>query len=298
MKVVIKKSVVLVKNAAGEKRELAVAEIRKNSRGITVSVKRGDAAGIVYDGGAQTAPLSGGTAEFFFNGDNFGVGIFENGELTFYGESGTVSDGKTRLLEECGKNSVSAYGIYDDYAIAESDYFEENSRITREKGRFSKTIKEENDNDGTRVFKESENASAAAGAFKAKEKGGDIFDENEGGGRGGESGKEEGYYGRIKDALSKLLDTFPREKELEKAVDGGSFVKIRYSDTKYYVVGTTEFNGAPEYVIFGVPAPQDGKQPKEFNGAAYFVPCKIPEGGYFLFYRDAFTGEVLSASNK
>ncbi|MBQ9482060.1 MAG: hypothetical protein IJU84_07855 [Clostridia bacterium] len=294
----IKRSIVLARGGAGGKRELAAAEIARNGRAITVGIKKNGVVGITDGKAAVFSPLKDGKAEFIFDGDPLGIGVFENGALAFYGETGRGASFKRALIDRYSKFTNEKDAEYDDYAIAETDYFKENNAIMRDIGHILKN-KEVGDNDWARVFKAGENASAKAADRKTATGEKVIYNENKGGAGANAGGEREGegYYGEIKNVLSELFYKFPHEKDLEKAVTGGTFVKIIYSENKYYVVGETKENGKPEYVIFGVPSPEDKKQPKEFNGAAYFVPCGAPAGGYYLLYRDAFSGEVLSAKN-
>lgn len=127
----------------------------------------------------------------------------------------------------------------------------------------------------------------------------------------------------LKEKAEAVLASFPREKNLERVMDGCRFAKITYAEKKYYVAGISEKDGKPEYLFFGVPVKYGESAPEEFLGKAYFVPVfffksntfydgenslewKIGENaqeenqvtkeifpfGYYLLCQDIYTGKI------
>ena len=104
------------------------------------------------------------------------------------------------------------------------------------------------------------------------------------------------FYDQVKDELEDLFLRFPTEESLEKCFNDSRFVKIQYSENKYYVVGTIKENGKEKYVCYGVPAKYSKTAPKELAGYCSFIPKSIfsPFGeGYWLMFQDALSGKCV-----
>ena len=108
------------------------------------------------------------------------------------------------------------------------------------------------------------------------------------GGRGVKGGLAGGdFYSRMEADIRKIFATYPKESELERAVEGGRFAKIFYGDNKYYVFGVLTVEGKPRYICYGVPARDPENPPPSFKNSSY-IPT--PSGGYWMTYQDASTG--------
>lgn len=104
------------------------------------------------------------------------------------------------------------------------------------------------------------------------------------------------YYLTVKKDLEKLLFSFEKEESLEKIFFESTFVKINYSEEKYYVVGVIYEDGREKYICYGVPSKYSKTPPKELEGFCSFIPSSIfnvKGDGYFMMFQDAITGACV-----
>ncbi|MBE5756940.1 MAG: hypothetical protein E7342_03975 [Clostridiales bacterium] len=108
------------------------------------------------------------------------------------------------------------------------------------------------------------------------------------------------YYDKVKDELNELFNKYPEEERLKKAVDGGKFIKIYYSEEKYYTVGLIKEFDKPKYICYGVPARYSVTPPKELEGYCSFLPLSLLNlkgDGFWMIYQDAITGECVKLND-
>ena len=276
----IKKNVVLSGDRKG-KNPLLAAEVIRKGGGICVKIKRGGTIGATD--GVVSAFGEAENGECFLPADlknDFCLGVFEGGKMEFFGGEGDFIHFKNMLAEEYEKRDSrekkGTYEGYDDFAIAEENYYEKEGKENERK---------------TFVYEKAEGARREAADDEEEKNRSSRPDETEGGDREDLPDDRETYYGRIEPALRSVFTKFPRVPELERALRGSSFVKIIYAEDKYYVVGLTRDKGKPEYVVFGIPAEGRKAPPPEIDKYAYFVPCG--KDGFFLVYRDATYGDII-----
>ncbi len=104
------------------------------------------------------------------------------------------------------------------------------------------------------------------------------------------------YYATVEKELTDLFGKFPAERQLEKTLYGGRFVKINYSAEKYYVAGTIKEKDEAKYICYGVPAAYSKTPPKELDGYCSFIPLSVFDlkgDGYWMMFQDAVTGECI-----
>lgn len=104
------------------------------------------------------------------------------------------------------------------------------------------------------------------------------------------------YYNQVKDELNVLFDKFPEESALLSVFPNGKWVKIFYSEEKFYVVGLIKENGKPKYICYGIPHPYSEQPPKELEGVSSFIPKSIFDlrgDGYWMMFQDAVTGKCV-----
>ena len=104
------------------------------------------------------------------------------------------------------------------------------------------------------------------------------------------------FFDQVKEELEDLFLRFPTEESLEKCFNDSRFIKIQYSENKYYVVGVIKENGKEKYVCYGVPSKHSKTAPKELAGYCSFIPKSIfsPFGeGYWIMFQDALTGKCV-----
>lgn len=104
------------------------------------------------------------------------------------------------------------------------------------------------------------------------------------------------YYRTAKPELDLLFCKFPIEEPLTRAVANSKWVRVHYSDSKYYVVGLVKENGREKYICYGVPAKYSKEPPKELKGFCSFIPLSVFDlkgDGYWMMFQDAVTGECV-----
>lgn len=204
------------------------------------------------------------------------------------------------LKEEMAKSNLPQNKKYDDEAITEINYYEQNGadedgdavreNKEKEKERTAHTENEEN----LRSFGGEKNGKDKTKS-KNRKNGGKVDCGKDNGGKGGD-GREDvvggfaggDFYSRMRDEIENIIVSYPREKSLEACVEGSRFVKIPYGDGKFYVFGVMCVDGSPRYICYGVPANGKTAPPLSLKNLASLIPT--PDGGYFMTYQDASTG--------
>lgn len=182
-----------------------------------------------------------------------------------------------------------ARNVYEDEAIAEVNYYE---FAETDEGGGSVCEDPQEEKGGRKALQNEE----GSGAFK-KEKGGvdprisrgeaSFVDNNPLAGGN--------FYARMKNEIEGILSAYPHEENLEKLIDGSSWVKISYGDGLFYVFGLIRDEGKPRYICYGVPAKTYDKPPESMQGLASFLPLSSDsdKDGFWVMYQDAGTGASL-----
>ena len=248
--------------------------------------------------------------------DSFYIAVVNDSNY-YFGSIGkaiiTRADIKRLINSE---NSTKVNDSYDDFAIAVENYYPQKpsihprySEITCDKGHLLNNDSKYHGQDSTiypqcgflekgehydkksSVLQFDNDAEKTPHSVNKETPGDDLRECNESGicphGR-------ETFYDKISASMRSLLCSFPRESTLEQRIPSSTFVKINYSENKFYVAGLTEPDGQPEYVVFGVPLPFHDI-PKELDNKGYFLPSPKfdDKSGYYLLFQDALTGELL-----
>ncbi len=104
------------------------------------------------------------------------------------------------------------------------------------------------------------------------------------------------FFEQVKLELEQLFLKFPAEEDLEKCFFDSKWVKINYSENKYYVVGVIKEFGKEKYVCYGVPDKYSKTPPKELAGYCTFIPKSIFNAfgdGYWIMFQDALSGKCI-----
>ncbi len=104
------------------------------------------------------------------------------------------------------------------------------------------------------------------------------------------------YYDKQEKELQSVLNKNPPDDELNKAVDGGRFVRIYYGENKFYTVGVIKEKGKPKYICYGVPAKYSKEPPKALKGYSSFLPTDVFDlkgAGYWMMYQSAQDGSCV-----
>ncbi len=178
---------------------------------------------------------------------------------------------------------------YNDEAVATENYYPEEE--IREK---LKRIEELSDgfiqNEGGQTYAERRQGTQETREnFACNED--EKDDEN-----GREYSEDFPYYDQVKDDLDGLFFKFEKELALCQTVPDSKWVKIYYSEGKYYVVGVVLKSQKARYICYGVPAEYSTEPPKELKGFCSFVPTsvfRLKGKGYWMMFQDAITGKCI-----
>lgn len=104
------------------------------------------------------------------------------------------------------------------------------------------------------------------------------------------------FYAKVKPEAERVLSSYPRCEELERAVEGSRFAKIDYGNGRFYIFGVIYSRGEPKYLCYGLPAQSSENPPESLRGISSFLPVKSPWGeGFWMTYQDAGTGAPVEA---
>ena len=193
------------------------------------------------------------------------------------------------------ENPLKSSSLYDDEAVATENYYsiEEKSQSSDEPN--SLPLKEDIKNE---QLQSGHGVSDCQSQEKTQEDDQDsLFDENET--DFGESQKftnEHPYYDSAKEELTSLFEKFSEYTLLKTYFPDSKFVKIPYSDQKFYIVGVIKENKKEKYICYGVPENYSEKAPKELEGYCTFIPLSVFDlkgEGFWMMFQDAITGECV-----
>ncbi len=122
-----------------------------------------------------------------------------------------------------------------------------------------------------------------------------VQDETDGN-RRKEFDEDNPYYRKAKPELDALFLKFPEEEVLSRSVKDSKWVRVYYSETKYYVVGLIKENGKEKYICYGVPSRYTPEPPDTLVGFCSFIPLSVFDlkgDGYWMMFQDAITGDCV-----
>lgn len=178
---------------------------------------------------------------------------------------------------------------YDDEAIAEENYYEYNADENGGALRKDKAQKKVGRTGG-------EDEEAVSAVKVQKERLNEIYEsaercsfdteKQEKAQRAKLAGGD--FYERMRADIEKIFSAYPKDEELESAMEGSRWARISYGEGKYYVFGVLCVENVPRYICYGVPSRNPEKPPKSLENWASFMP--VSGGGYWIMYQDANTG--------
>ncbi len=177
---------------------------------------------------------------------------------------------------------------YDDEAVATENYYEKDESYEEREflRRFSEDVRTENEMPFSGEQGKTEKGESGACGFQ-----------NE---TGDDSGKEysEGntYFESVRNEIEDMFNKFPPEERLAVSLTDSKWIRINYSDNKYYVVGIIREDGKEKYICYGVPAKYSTSPPKELKGFCTFIPLSVFDlkgDGYWMMFQDAVTGDCV-----
>jgi len=196
--------------------------------------------------------------------------------------------------EAKAENDSSAAVEYDDFLIAESNYFEENAFVPTKKSlsAFGRAFRVGCKGGSVAGGGASSSVVVESGSFDRVE-----VERGEGrrvvGVNGGESFPLSDFYERVKGRVDGLFKGGERISALEEALPLTKWVKVP-CEGGYYALGTV--GEPPDYLCYGLPGRGGAVVPEALEGYARWFPLDVrfPNGeGLWVLYQDARTGESV-----
>lgn len=177
---------------------------------------------------------------------------------------------------------------YDDEAIAEVNYYEQ--ALSDEGGKPVRKDENAKKEGSTGGENEANTRPVEVAEKDGVEPAARLFGEEA---KGGLAGGD--FYARMRGDIERIFTTYPKDEELERAMEGSRFARISYGGDKYYVFGVLSVDGVARYVCYGVPARGRKDPPPSLKECATLFPTE--SGGYFMTYQDAGTGVSVKLNN-
>lgn len=95
------------------------------------------------------------------------------------------------------------------------------------------------------------------------------------------------FYARMSERIEEIFSSYPKDEQLQRAMEGSRWAKIEYGEGKYYSFGVIYVDGEAQYICYGVPA-KSATPPESLQGRAAYIATE--SGGYFVLFQDARTG--------
>ncbi len=169
---------------------------------------------------------------------------------------------------------------YNDEAVAEKNYFEENhdERIEPEQAFQNARPQSATENEGAKTGTdptENGDATGVRTAFNAD---------------------PDGYYLSVKRELDELFSKYPQDRTLRSAFQYSEWVRVRGTAKEpQYLVGALYAEGKARYICYALAAEDKDNPPEEIKNVCTFVPSTplIGGEGFFVIFQSAATGECV-----
>ena len=201
-----------------------------------------------------------------------------------------LNDLKSNIKEPDEKKEISDISkLYDDEVVATTNYFTDDDIEQK------LDLIERLDNESLRYENVKPDIPSKEETEKIFFNASDFQDEKDYGSSQKYS-RENPFFLTVKEELDTVFSRFEKEESLCSSVPFSKWVKINYSNDKYYVVGIIYENDVEKYICYGVPSPFSMSPPKELDGFCSFVPLSIfnlKGDGYWIMFQDAITGNCV-----
>lgn len=202
------------------------------------------------------------------------------------------NDGLLKDVDQKVKDKSQTLPPYDDEVVATENYFlfEENNNGKEGHGKISDDANAENAGKRKKIGEEESLFTKI------------IVDDKDTSAVDGERtyDKFSTYYDAVKEELFELFETYPKEETLTKNISDSKWVKVTYTDDRHYIVGIINQNNKPKYICYGLPCKKDDKPPEPIEEFCGYIPLSLfnnNNGGYWIIYQDAITGDCLKKSS-
>lgn len=104
--------------------------------------------------------------------------------------------------------------------------------------------------------------------------------------------KEKTFFDLVCDQIEELFNVFPMDEEIAKLIPNSRWVRVDYDGAnREYVFGLIYRDNVIKYISYGVPGEYNVPPPDEMSPFSQWLP--LDEGGYWLMFQDAVTGESV-----
>lgn len=102
-------------------------------------------------------------------------------------------------------------------------------------------------------------------------------------------GRQDNYYQSVKKEITNLFLQFPPYYPLIRQFPDCFFVRVDFpTGNRFFVMGLLQQDNAVRYICYGLPADKEGFDDKDFS----YLSCS--DGGFWMLYQDANTGQITS----
>lgn len=111
-----------------------------------------------------------------------------------------------------------------------------------------------------------------------------------------EVNEEASFFDLISGQVDEIFNNFPEDKMLSDIIPNSRWVRVDYDNAgKEYIFGLIYEHDKIKYVAYGVPGEFDTIPPDSVAGYSQWLP--IGDGGFWIMFQDAETGENISIDN-
>lgn len=99
------------------------------------------------------------------------------------------------------------------------------------------------------------------------------------------------FYKKIEKKMEELFKLHTKNTELETIIKDSKWVNINIDENNHYSIGIIYDNENPSLICYGLPEESSEEKPKEIEEGAQWL--QLSNGGYWILYQNAETGEIL-----
>ncbi len=104
------------------------------------------------------------------------------------------------------------------------------------------------------------------------------------------------FYDLVSGQIQDLFQKYPAQTQLEQLIPNSKWVTVDYEGGKPYVLGLIYDDITLKYICYGVPGEFEQTPPKEVEAFSQWLPLNpsnLSDGGYWVMYQDALTGDNI-----
>lgn len=103
------------------------------------------------------------------------------------------------------------------------------------------------------------------------------------------------FYDLVSEQVQDLFEKYPAEEKLEALIPNSKWVKVTFNDeSSPYVLGLIYDDVSLKYLCYGIPGEFGENPPEQLAEYSQWLPLNpenLNEGGYWVMYQDAVSGD-------